>query len=132
MNLGKFVIYLAGSFFLLYGLAFSIMPDTMSLLVTGSTPPEGSASIDFRATYGGLQLALGLAIFYLNGIGQTNASLFIVALVLISMAFTRTLGFFVESSGNLYMYLFLTLEVLGSALALFALRKLNQQVSPVT
>ena len=123
MTFERFVIYLAAGFFLLYGLAFTLAPVAMSTLVTGSAPAGVSAMVDFRATYGGMTIAVGLALFYLHAIKQNRACLVIVMIVLLSMAASRTLGLIVDGSGNVFMYLYLVLEVLGSALAGIAMRR---------
>lgn len=122
MNLERFVIFLAVGFFLLYGLAFSIMPANMALVVTGSEPEGISALVDFRATYGGMTIAVGLALYYLHSIRQVRACLAVVVIVLLSMAATRTIGLFVHGSGNFFMHLYLALELLGTGLAVIALR----------
>ncbi len=123
MNFQKFVIYLAAGFFLLYGLAFSIAPTAMALLITGAELQGTSAIVDFRATYGGMTIAVGLIMLYLSKIGHTQASLIAIILVLMGMALTRTLGFIVDGRTNLLMYVYLGLELVGSVLAWLALRK---------
>lgn len=123
MNLQRFVIFLAAIFFFLYGLAFSILSVEMALLVTESKPQGASALIDFRATYGGMTMAVGLALFYLYSIHQIRACLVIVILLLMGMALTRTIGLVVEGEGNTFMYLYLVLELLGSAIAFYAMRR---------
>ena len=121
MNLERFVIYASALFFVVYGLAFSILPVTMALLVTGSEPQGVSHLVDFRATYGGMTLAVGLSLLYLNAIQQARACLVLVVIVLMSMAVTRTVGLLVHGSGNFLMYLYLALEILGSVLAFIAM-----------
>ena len=123
MNLERIVIFLAAGFFLLYGLAFSISPENMAQIITGSKPAGVSALVDFRATYGGMTIAVGVSLFYLYSIHQARACLAIVVIVLLGMAATRAIGLFVHGSGNLMMYLFLVLELLGSGLALIAMRE---------
>lgn len=125
MNIARFVIYLAIAFFLLYGVAFSIFPAKMAMLITQSQPDGGSPTIDFRATYGGLNIAIGLTLIYLYAIKHIRACLIITIIVLLSMAVTRSLGFVLDGSGNTLMMLFLVLEVLGSMLAFVALRRVN-------
>ncbi|MEM6583044.1 MAG: DUF4345 family protein [Pseudomonadota bacterium] len=122
MNLERFVIFLAAFFFLLYGLAFALLPSGMAMIVTGSGPEGVSALIDFRATYGGLNIAVGLVLFYLFTIKQLRACLVVIIVVLLSMAVTRTIGLLLDGSGNLFMYLFLVLEIVGAALAAIAMR----------
>lgn len=94
----------------------------MALFVTGSAPDGVSALVDFRATYGGMTFAVGLLLFYLLFIEQLRAALVIIIMVLLSMALTRAAGLLVNGSGNAFMYLYLVLEVLGSALAGMAMR----------
>ena len=95
----------------------------MSQLVTGSKPHGASALVDFRATYGGMTAAVGAAIFYLYSINQYRACLVLAVPILMGMAFTRTIGLFTEGGGNTFMYLYLALELLGSALAFYAMRQ---------
>ena len=122
MSLERVVIFLAAGFFLLYGLAFSLIPEIMAIIVTDSGPEGISALVDFRATYGGMTIAIGIALFYLHSIHQVRACLVIIVIVLLSMAITRLVGLLVDGSGDVFMYLYLVLELLGSALAMAALR----------
>ena len=126
MNLQSFVIYFAAAFFFLYGLAFTVFPEGMAYLVTESEPRGISALVDFRATYGGMTAAVGATLFYLHSINQIRPSLVIIIFVLIGMAIARTFGLLVEGEGNFMMYLYLLLEVAGSALAWFALQRIPE------
>ena len=122
MSLERFIIFLTAGFFLAYGLAFSVSPEMMAQLVTDSAPVGVSALVDFRATYGGLNMAVGIALCYLYATGQARASLVMIIVVLLSMAATRSIGLLLQGSGNVYMYLYLVLELLGSAMAAVAMR----------
>jgi len=122
MHIQRVILFLAAAFFVVYGIAFSLFPADMALLVTGSEPATVSGAIDFRATYGGMTVAVGVALLYLDSIRQYRAGLAMVIIVLMAMALTRTIGLFAEGAGNVLMYVYLVLELLGSALALFALR----------
>ena len=122
MKLDTFVIYLAAGFFIAYGIVFMLAPVAMSGLVTGSAPEGVSAMVDFRATYGGMTLAVGLAILYLHRATHTRASLVLVAMLLSCMALGRVIGLIVDGSGNVLMYVYLVLEIAGSALALLAMK----------
>ncbi|MEM7099003.1 MAG: DUF4345 family protein [Pseudomonadota bacterium] len=122
MLLQPIVIYLSAGFFLLYGLAFSFFPIAMTNLITQGELLGASAQVDFRATYGGMTLAVGLTILFLYRIGQARASLVVVILVLLAMAVTRTIGFVLEGSTNTLMYVYLILELAGSGLAFLALK----------
>ncbi|MBT9312669.1 DUF4345 domain-containing protein [Leptothoe kymatousa] len=123
MNLSKFVVYLAAIVFILYGLAFTINPNGMSMLVTGTELTNTSDLVDFRATYGGMTIAIGVIILYLHAINQIRPSLIAVTVVLLSMAGARTIGFIVDGAPNYLMYAYLVLELGGGLLALLALSK---------
>ncbi|MDN3685933.1 DUF4345 family protein [Vibrio sinaloensis] len=64
--MSKLLVYLTALFFfLLYGAMFVVAPHEMANLVTESSPSFGSAMIDFRATYGGAQFAIGAALLFI-------------------------------------------------------------------
>ena len=130
MKLDTFVIYLAAGFFIAYGIVFMLAPVAMSGLVTGSAPEGVSALVDFRATYGGMTLAVGLAILYLHRATYTRASLVLVAMLLSCMALGRVIGLVVDGSGNVLMYVYLVLEIAGSALALLAMKGKGEPEAP--
>lgn len=123
MKLETIVVFLAATFFVAYGLAFAVAPNATSGAVTGLTMSNVSALVDFRATYGGMTVAVGLVTLYLHHIQQSRACLVTIVIVLMSMACTRALGFVVDGSGNLLMGVYLALELLGSLLAWIALRQ---------
>ncbi|MEP5570107.1 MAG: DUF4345 domain-containing protein [Halioglobus sp.] len=123
MSFQSFVVFLVAAFFLVYGLAFVVYPEGMALLVTQNKPEGVSALIDFRSTYGGMTAAVGGTLLYLHAINQIRPALVIVIIVLIGMAVARTYGLIVDGAGNLMMYLYLALEITGSALAYFSLNK---------
>ena len=127
MKLQTFVVYLAACFFIFYGLAFSVTPNVMSELVTGSGLDNISALVDFRATYGGMTVSVGFIILCLYKIGQVRSILLAVVVVLLSMATTRSLGFFLDGTTNVLMYVYLLLELLGGGLAWFAMQGLAKQ-----
>lgn len=95
----------------------------MSILVTGTELIGISGRVDFRATYGGMTIAIGVIILYLYSISQIRPSLITVTILLLSMAVARTIGFIVDGTTNYLMYVYFALEIGGSLLALFALRK---------
>ncbi len=117
--MAKVVIWTAGLIFVLYGVAFTLAPAPMADLVTGDPPDTASGSIDMRATYGGMSLAVGALILMLGtGRATVSLSLLITAVVLLSMAATRLLGFFLDRDPNTMMYVYLAAEVLAGGLAL--------------
>ena len=117
------VVWVAGLFFVLYGLAFTLAPYDMAAWVTGDAPGTPSAAIDMRATYGGMSVAVGLTILLLGLRAATvSLALLITAIVLLAMAATRLLGIALDGSPNGLMLLYLVLEVVGAAVALFLRR----------
>lgn len=121
--MSKLLVYLTALFFLLYGAIFAVFPVEMANLITGSSPNSTSATIDFRATYGGAQFAVGLALILVLKIKQdVTLALVIVAITLLSMAFGRLIGILLDGQPNTLMYVYLVAELVFGLLALF-LRK---------
>ncbi|EGQ9099412.1 DUF4345 domain-containing protein [Vibrio alginolyticus] len=121
--MSKLLVYLTALFFLLYGAIFAVFPVEMANLITGSSPNSTSATIDFRATYGGAQFAVGLALILVLKIKQdVTLALIIVAITLLSMAFGRLIGILLDGQPNTLMYVYLVAELLFGSLALY-LRK---------
>ncbi len=121
--MSKLLVYLTALFFLLYGALFAVFPVDMANLITGSSPNSASATIDFRATYGGAQFAIGLALILVLKINQdVTLALIIVAITLLSMAFGRLIGVLLDGQPNTLMYVYLVAELVFGLLALY-LRK---------
>ncbi|MFG0375468.1 DUF4345 domain-containing protein [Vibrio sp. zbq_19] len=121
--MSKLLVYLTALFFLLYGAIFAVFPVEMANLITGSSPNSTSATIDFRATYGGAQFAVGLALILVLKIKQdVTLALVIAAITLLSMAFGRLIGILLDGQPNTLMYVYLVAELLFGSLALY-LRK---------
>ena len=121
--MSKLLVYLTALFFLLYGAIFAVFPVEIANLITGSSPNSTSATIDFRATYGGAQFAVGLALILVLKIKQdVTLALVIVAITLLSMAFGRLIGILLDGQPNTLMYVYLVAELLFGSLALY-LRK---------
>ncbi|WP_061031685.1 DUF4345 domain-containing protein [Vibrio splendidus] len=127
--MSKLLVYLTALFFLLYGAIFAVFPVDMANLITGSSPNSISAIIDFRATYGGAQFAIGLALILVLKIKQdVTLALVIVAITLLSMAFGRLIGILFDSQPNTLMYVYLVAELVFGLLALY-LRKSEAPVA---
>ncbi|MHA2801278.1 DUF4345 domain-containing protein [Vibrio harveyi] len=127
--MSKLLVYLTALFFLLYGAIFAVFPVDMSNLITGSSPNSTSATIDFRATYGGAQFAIGLALILVLKIKQdVTLALIIVAITLLSMAFGRLIGILFDGQPNTLMYVYLVAELVFGLLALY-LRKSEAPVA---
>ena len=126
MNLPSLVVWFAGVFFILYGVAFAIEPYGMAQVTTALEPNTVSALVDIRATYGGMTIAVGIVVIYLKQCVSIQHSLLVVWLVLLCMAVTRAIGFISDGETNALMYLYFAAEVMGAALAIFA-AKLERQ-----
>ncbi|HDM8069672.1 DUF4345 domain-containing protein [Vibrio harveyi] len=127
--MSKLLVYLTALFFLLYGAIFAVFPVDMANLITGSSPNSTSATIDFRATYGGAQFAIGLALILVLKIKQdVTLALVIVAITLLFMAFSRLIGILFDGQPNTLMYVYLVAELVFGLLALY-LRKSEAPVA---
>jgi hypothetical protein len=122
MSLASIVVWLAGATFILYGFAFAIQPHDMAYLTTGLEPDTVSGLVDIRATYGGTTIAVGIIIIYLKQRVSVQHSLLVVWLVLLCMAITRGMGFILDGQTNSLMYLYFAAEILGAALAMWAVK----------
>jgi hypothetical protein len=127
MKLGRMLVFLGGGFFILYGILFAAAPVELARLVTdgGTTSPSGL--IDMRATYGGMSIAFGMLLVVLARKASTlRLSVAGLLIVMICMATTRTIGIVVDGSPNVMMYVYLTLELVVSAICLLCLKLMNE------
>lgn len=118
--MGKIVVLLTGWFFVLYGLAFTVAPVEMFILVTAGSIDTLSGVIDARATYGGMSVAVGVVLLLLAKQSSTlSLSLLATAVVLLTMAAGRLIGMVVDGEPNLIMYIYLGAELFFGIAALF-------------
>ncbi|WP_448554615.1 DUF4345 domain-containing protein [Thalassotalea montiporae] len=118
--MAKLLCYATAVFFLLYGLGFIFFPIEMAMLITDASPTSTSAIIDFRATYGGAQLAIGLLLLVIVKVrNDIDLALTMVALFLLSMALGRLTGIVIDGDPNLIMYIYLAAELAFGVLALW-------------
>ncbi|SHH23773.1 DUF4345 family protein [Ferrimonas marina] len=118
--MAKLLVYLTALFFVVYGALFIVLPADMALWVTGSAPAASSASIDFRATYGGAQLAIGVVFLLVVKLrNDVDLALLIVGLVLLLMALGRTVGILMDGQPNALMWVYLIAELVFGTLALY-------------
>ncbi|MEM8766086.1 MAG: DUF4345 domain-containing protein [Pseudomonadota bacterium] len=118
----KLLVYTVSAFYLLYGLVFAASPSGMFLLINDAELTTNTALVDVRATYGGLTLAVGIAIAYLGITNRLSEALVVSAVMLFGMAIARAFGLFVDGPSNWLMYLYLALEIIGGGLALVLMR----------
>ena len=125
--MSRFVILATALVFFVYGLGFALVPQPMSVAVTGDFPRTESGLIDMRSTYGGLSIAIGVLLWGLSRTpGLQLLGLRAVALMMGAMAATRTIGIVVEGSPNPVMWAFLSAEILMLSLSLRQLRALSR------
>ena len=118
--MAKVFVYITGLIFLTYGALFSVFPIEMSYWITGSYPQGASAIIDLRATYGGAQFAIGALLLLVTKLkNDVDMALLMVALILLSMAFSRTLGIVLDGQANGLMFVYLAGEIVGGLAALY-------------
>ena len=118
--MARLLVTVTGIFFLFYGAAFTLFPVEMATLVTGDNPRTASGIIDLRATYGGMSISVGAIILIIAADSKRLAlALLITAIVLLAMAAGRVLGMLTDGSANAIMYLYLAMELVVSAMALW-------------
>lgn len=122
MNASKLIIVVTAAVYFIYGVAFTVAPESLSQAVTGSAPSSGSGLIDMRATYGGMSIATGILLYILSR-SEVRLGLIGVVIFLSSMALTRAYGMVVDGEANTYMYVYLALEVVVAVAAAILLKK---------
>lgn len=122
------LVSLGAAFFVLYGVAFIFAPAAMALFVTGAAPTHASSMIDFRATYGGMTVGLGL-IFAICARTPSYSRLGLqgLAISMAAMASGRIVGMVVDGQPNNMMFIYLGLEIVVLAVTLLALRSESDQ-----
>lgn len=122
-SFGSILIWLNAGFFVLYGLLFVIAPEPVATAITEGAPQTPPAKIDFRATYGGMTIAVGLLLAtFARDPALHRAGLRGVLVVMLCMAGGRTIGILTEGGPNVWMWLFLAGELAVAAAAWVALR----------
>lgn len=135
MSFPKVLLWVSCGLFVAFGLGFILVPDFISMFVTGSAPGTSSAMIDMRATYGGMALGIGL-FFGLCAYRPGSVRLGLIAslLVMVSIAGGRLFGMIADGSPNLFMWVLLASELLFTILLLFALKidkGSNHEIGPI-
>lgn len=123
MSIGRFSIILSVIVFGSFGVAFLLFPLFMASIV-GIELPTPSAVIDFRATYGGLEI--GLAVFLAICAFKESwirPGLVAQAASLGGFAVGRIIGLILDGTPQPIIYYLLVAESAGCVLGLFALAK---------
>ncbi|KEF33180.1 hypothetical protein D777_00188 [Marinobacter nitratireducens] len=121
--MSKLFVLGAAAVFFVYGLLFYVIPlEAFEFVVDGSVT-SSSGVTDMRATYGGMSVGIGIILFMLGRNPQTvQLGLVSVFVVMLGMAFGRSVGMTFDGNANHYMYLYLALELAVSFIALFLIK----------
>ena len=117
--MAKLLVQFTGLFFIGYGLAFTFFPLEMATMVSGAGPTTASGLIDFRATYGGMTISIGIVLLLLAAKNESlSFALLAISIILLAMAAARGIGMFLDGLPNQFMYGYLFAEIIGAAIAL--------------
>lgn len=121
--MGKLLVLLTAAIFCAYGLIFIFFPVEALLFVVEGSVSSSSGVIDIRATYGGMSVGVGIVLYLLATTeGALRIGLIAVCLLMLSMAAGRIIGIVLDGSPNIYMYIYLALELSVSSLAILLFR----------
>jgi len=117
------LVSLGAAFFVVYGVAFILAPTAMASFVTGAAPTHPTSMIDFRATYGGMTLGVGLILaICARTPAYSRLGLQSLAIAMGAMATGRVVGIVLDGEPNAMMFIYLALEFVVLALSLLGLR----------
>ena len=124
MKLSVALLWANCALFMVFGLAFVLIPETLAAVVTGAVPGTPSAATDMRATYGGMAFGLG-GMFGLCARDPRFVRLGVqgVLLVMAALSSGRLLGMALDGSPNVFMFVLLGAELAMAGLAIVALRR---------
>jgi len=121
-NRDRILITLSALIFAFFGVWLFAVPTALEKIGIQLTTPE--AFIDIRATYGGLEW--GLASFLLvaqSKVDWHKAGLLLSALCIGGFGLGRLSGILIEGEGTGLMWFFLAIEVVWSAVLIWAYRR---------
>ena len=120
----KILVILTAAIFFVYGLIFVLFPIGMLQIIVQVSLNTSSGITDIRATYGGMSIAIGVILYLLATNESTlRVGLISVSILMLSMAFGRVIGMVLDGSPNLFMYIYLALELMASSFAIFLLKR---------
>lgn len=118
------LLWINAVLFVAFGAGFLIAPGFLSHFITGASPGTTSATIDMRATYGGVALGIGFFFGFCARQPDTlRVGLLASLLVLSGIVGGRLVGIFVDGSPNTFMFFLLATELLFVGLAALALKR---------
>lgn len=128
VNFPVWTLWLCAGAFLVTGLLFTVMPQSMFTAV-GLDVPTGSPLTELRAVYGGLEVGAGifLALCARRGGVAIELGLLLAFLMLGGLAAYRAIGMGIDGPQVPLMSALLVLESAGAVLAVFALLALGRR-----
>jgi hypothetical protein len=126
MDLARTYLRILGAMTLVFGLVYLLAPSSMTD-PSGFGPLGPAATTDVRATYGGLQIGLGIFLLWAAA-EQTRVriALILQALTIGAVALARALGILIDGAATGVLLGALCLEVLLTVAALAILRRLPE------
>lgn len=127
VNFPVWALWLCAVAFLVTGLLFTVMPQSMFAAI-GLDVPSGSPITELRAVYGGLEVGAGifLALCARRGGVAVELGLVLSFLLFGGLATYRAIGMGIDAPQVPLMSLLLVLESAGAALAVWALLVLGR------
>ena len=124
MGLARTYLRVLGAMTLFFGLVYLLAPRSMTDS-TGFGPLGPSATTDVRATYGGLQIGLGLFLLWAAAReARVHLALVLQALTLGAVASSRALGILLDGEATRVLVGALSFEVLFTIVTVALLRRL--------
>jgi hypothetical protein len=122
MTIQALIVRITAAVFTFYGIGFVVAPELLSQYVTGAIPASASGLIDMRATYGGMSVAVGVLLFVLSSKrGSIETGLLGVIILMLCMASGRIYGIAEDGSANVFMYIYLAIEIGMTGISWWAL-----------
>jgi len=124
--IARYLIALVGGSFILFGIAYLAQPEAV-LALTGSFQLDSNALTDSRATYGGIQLGLGMYLLLLLRRNDGIASaLLLLGVALTTVGASRIAGYLIDGDVSI-MHLVVGLQEMGiAAFAIALMRRLPE------
>ena len=126
MKLARGLLFACALVFVGVGAAFLLIPARYAQILEISLP-TAMARMDVRATYGGLELGVGIFLILCAVRRELiRPGLWLLALAIGGFAAGRLVGLFAEGTITRFMMYFLVLELVVTLLAVFSLRRVKK------
>ena len=128
MSLARTYLRILGAMTLFFGLIYLLFPQTMTD-PTGFGALGPSATTDVRATYGGLQIGLGIFLLWAAAQeARVRLALVLQVLTIGAVAAARALGILLDGEATGVLVGALVFEILLAILSIALLRRLPQAI----